>query len=399
MRKRVVITGIGVRVSNAKNYNEFVEALKELIPGQTEITLFDTDKIRTNIACQIKEDLKYNGAADERTNAIAFEAIDDLFQEPGIKDMLQENKDEVVFSFSSSMAGNENMMRYVDSDEEDKENNKVYAYIVPDFINKVSEKLGISGPVYTTMSACAAGTAAAGIAIDEIRSGNTDLAVVGGTDALTLFSTVGFHSLKVLSAAGCKPFDEERSGINLGEASAFFIFEEYEHAKKRNAAIYAEVLGYSIKNEAYHMTSPMPDGEGAYIAMKEALEDSNISIKDEVTYINAHGTGTNANDLAELKAIQKLFEDRPNVYASSTKAITGHCLGAAGSIELAAAVAALHNKIVPGTFRTEHAIKTKENIKLVTGKTLDMNIDYAISNSFAFAGNTASIVLRKYEEE
>ncbi len=399
MKKRIVITGIGVRVSNAKNYEELINSLKYLKEGQTEIELYDTKKIRSKIGCQIKEKLNYEEKCDERTTAIAFEAMDDLFCDKEIEKLIRDNREDIVFSFATSMSGNQNMMRYVDAEEEEKGSCEQYVYIVPDFINKISQKLGVAGPAYTTMSACAAGTAAAGVAVDEIRAGNTSVAVVGGTDALTLFSSVGFHSLKSIAEGNCIPFDKNRAGINLGEASAFLVLEEFEHAKARKAKIFAEVMGYSAKNEAYHITSPRPDGEGAYVVMKEAMEDAGITFTDETIYINAHGTGTKANDSMEIKAIEKLFQHNPNVYVSSTKAITGHCLGAAGSIELAISAAVLDKQFIPATFRTADVMETSGNIKIVTEKSEDRKIDYVISNSFAFAGNTACIILKKYNGE
>lgn len=394
MCKRIVITGIGVRSSNAKNYTDLVNSIKLLKEGQCEVNLYDTSKLRSNIGCQIQEQLVYEGKCDERTTSIAFEAIDDLYRDEKIKELISENKYDVLFSFATSMSGNQNMMRYVNDENKcDK-----FVYIVPDFINKISQKIGVEGPVYTTMSACAAGTAAAGIAIDELKRGSTPLAIVGGTDALTLFSSVGFSSLKAIAEGKCRPFDINRGGINLGEASAFIVLEELEHAKARNAKIYAEVLGYAAKNEAYHITAPQPDGEGAYEVMKDALEDSGITLSDEIIYINAHGTGTISNDSMEIKAISKLFSKNPNVYVSSTKALTGHCLGAAGSIELAIAAMVLDEQIIPGTLRTTDPIKTEDNIKLPLGETKSTRLDYVFSNSFAFAGNTACIVLKRYAD-
>lgn len=394
MEKRIVVTGIGVVSSNAGNEQEFVEALKELKEGQTEIDLYNTDGLVSKLGCEIKRPLRYENECDERTTAIAFEAIDDLYKDEVLKQMIADNSEAVVFSFATSMSGNQNMMRYVNS--ETPENDEDYVYIVPDFINKISGRLGVNGPVYTTMSACAAGTAAAGIAFDAIKNGETEVAVVGGTDALTLFSSVGFSALKAVAEDKCRPFDQERNGINLGEASAFIVLEELEHAVARGANIYAEIAGYAAKNEAYHITSPRPDGEGAYIAMKEALEEADINITDENVYINAHGTGTRANDTMELRGIEKLFPDQPNIYVSSTKAITGHCLGAAGSIELAISSLVLKHQLMPGTFRLDNPLDTEGRIHILGSETVHHPVDYVISNSFAFAGNTASIVLRKY---
>lgn len=399
MKKRIVITGIGARCSNAKSYEEFVDVLKNVVPGQSKITLFNSEKLSTSVACQIQDGLKYHDLEDERTNKIAYEAIDELLKEKGIKKLLEDNQEDMILSYASSLSGNENMMGYIESTKDGNEENRELAYMIPNSVNKISRKIGIKGPVYTTMAACAAGTAAAGIGIDAIRNDETKVAVIGGADALTLFSTVGFHTIKSLSRGNCRPFDVDRDGINLGEASAFFIFEEYEHAKARNAKIYGEVLGYSAKNDAYHMTSPQPDGDGAYAVMKEAMRDANVEFTDEVIYINTHGTGTVANDEVELKAITRLFDKNPNVYISSTKSITGHCLGAAGSIELAVAAACLSEQFIPGTAHTQHVLETNDNIKIVISKSKEVSVDYVVSNSFAFAGNNACIILKKYTEE
>ncbi len=396
MQKRVVITGIGVRCSNAKNYKAFVEALKKVIPGQSEITLFDADKLSSKIACQIQDTLKYCDLDEERINKIAFEAIDDMLEENDNKKIMEENRENILLSYATSLSGNEKMMNYLESTKEGNVENKEFVYMIPYSVTQIVKRLGIKGPVYTTMSACASGTAAAGIALEAIRNGEVEIAVTGGADSLTEFSTVGFHSLSSLDERNCRPFDMNRSGINIGEASAFMIFEEYEHAVGRGAEIYAEVIGYSVRDDAYHMTAPQPDGDGAYMVMSEAMKDAKIQFTDEKVYINAHGTGTRANDEAELKAVNKLFKDNPNVYLSSTKSITGHCLGSAGSIELAAAAASLKEQFIPATAHTENTLQADENIHIVIHKSENVAVDYAVSNSFAFAGNSACIILKKF---
>lgn len=396
MPKRIVITGIGVRCSNARNYLEFIDALKNTIPGQSEITLFNTDKLSSKIACQIQDELRYPELDEDRINRIAFEAIDDLLEEKGIRQLVEDNKESVLLSYASSLSGNSYMMRYIESRKDGNTEDQEQAYIIPNSINHIVKKLGITGPVYTTMSACAAGTAAAGIGIEAIRNERTKIAVIGGSDFLAKFSTVGFHSLSTLAESNCRPFDINRDGINIGEASAFIIFEEYEHAMSRGADIYAEVVGYCVGNDAYHMTSPQPDGDGAYAVMKGAIKDANLDLTDEYIYINAHGTGTRANDEVELKAIQKVFKDNPNVYVSSTKSITGHCLGSAGSIELAAAVASLSNQFIPATAHSENPMETLDNIHIVIDKSISTTVDYVVSNSFAFAGNNSCVILKRY---
>lgn len=396
MQKRIVITGIGVRCSNAKNYCTFIEALKKTVPGQSEITLFDSDKLSSKIVCQIKDQLKYCNLNEERLNQIAYEAIDDLMEDKAIKQLIEDNQDNILLSYATSLSGNEYLMSYLESTKEGNTEERKYSYMIPYSVTKIAKRLGIKGPVYTTMSACASGTAATGIAIEAIRRAEVEVAIVGGSDSLTEFSSVGFHSLKSLDESYCRPFDTNRNGINIGEGSAFLVLEEHEHAVLRGAKIYAEVMGYSIRNEAYNMTAPQPDGDGAYEVMKDAILDANIQLTDEKIYINAHGTGTRANDEAELKAIHRLFKGNPNVYLSSTKSITGHCLGAAGSIELAVAATSLYEQFIPATAHTNDPLPTKENIRIIIEKSVEMPVDYVFSNSFAFAGNNSSVILKKY---
>lgn len=391
--KRVVITGIGVKCSLADNYQDLLVNMENKLLGQKQITLFETDDLRTKIGCEIKE-VTDRGDYFERVTNLALDSINDLEEHFGLKAIVDSLDGEVMLSYSSSLSGNELMMDYLAS--EDKDNRLIYD--IPSFIDKLSRSLGISGPVYTTMSACAAGTAATGVVIDAIRQGEFEVGVVGGSDVLTYFSIAGFNSLKSLAEGPCQPFDIDRTGINLGEASAFFIFEELEHAQRRGATILAEVMGHCSKNEAYHITSPNPKGEGATIAMKGAFADAGLDLSSitEPIYVNMHGTGTVANDSMELLAIEDTFKNN-EVYFSSTKSRTGHCLGAAGSIELAISVLSLEQGMVYATINTQNPVEMPENIHGIYGDNLKVDFDYVVSNSFAFAGNTSSIVLKKYE--
>ena len=391
--KRVVITGVGAKCSIANNYQDLLINLENKLPGQKQITLFKTDDLRTNIACEIEEVVD-QGAYFERVTNLALDSIKDLEEHFGLKAVVDSLDGDVMFSYSSSLSGNELMMDYLAS--ENKDNRLIYD--IPSFIDKLTRSLEINGPIYTTMSACAAGTAATGVAIDAIRQGEFEAAIVGGSDVLTYFSTAGFNSLKSLAEGPCQPFDVERTGINLGEASAFFIFEELEHAKRRGATILAEVMGHCSKNEAYHITSPNPKGEGAAIAMKGAFADAGLDLASITgsIYVNMHGTGTVANDSMELLAIEDTFKDN-EVYFSSTKSRTVHCIGAAGSIELAISVLSLEQKMIYTTINTQNPVETPENIHGIYGENRKVDFDYVVSNSFAFAGNTSSIVLKKYE--
>lgn len=391
--KKVVITGIGAKCSMANNYQDLLISLKNNVPGQRQITLFETHDFRTNVGCEV-ENVVERGDYFERVTNLALDSINDLKEHFGLKEVISSLDGEVMFSYSSSLSGNELMMEYLS--REDSDNRLIYD--IPSFIDKLTRSLEINGPIYTTMSACAAGTAATGVAIDAIKQGEFEVAIVGGSDVLTYFSAAGFNSLKSLAEGSCQPFDIDRTGINLGEASAFFIFEELEHAKKRGAKILAEVVGYCSKNEAYHITSPNPKGEGAAAAMKGAFTDAGIDLASVTSpiYVNTHGTGTMANDSMELLAIEDTFKDN-EVYFSSTKSRTGHCLGAAGSIELAISVLSLVEGIVYATINTQNPVETANNIHGIYNNNCMIDFDYAVSNSFAFAGNTSSIVLKKYE--
>lgn len=391
--KRVVITGVGAKCSIANNYQDLLINLENKLLGQKQITLFNTDDLRTKIGCEIEEVIDQGGYFERVTN-LALESIKDLEEHFDLKNIVDSLDGDIMFSYSSSLSGNELMMDYLAG--KDKDNRLIYD--IPSFIDKLTRSLGINGPVYTTMSACAAGTAATGVVIDAIRQGEFEVAIVGGSDVLTYFSTAGFNSMKSLAEGPCQPFDTNRAGINLGEASAFFIFEELEHAQRRGATILAEVMGYCSKNEAYHITSPNPKGEGAANTMKNAFADAGLDLSSITgpIYVNTHGTGTVANDSMELLAIADTFKDN-EVYFSSTKSRTGHCLGAAGSIELAISILSLEQGMIYATINTQDSIETYENIHGIYGDNYKVDFDYTVSNSFAFAGNTSSIILKKYK--
>lgn len=399
--RRVVITGVGVITANANNKNEFEEALYNSKSGLGNVDLFDMSKMRTQLGGQVK---KYfppleNPDEDERSVSLAKEAINEALQDGGLTlDYITALNDRAGVSISTSLAGNARMMNYIAENSQGLEYNPKWLAKIPSFLYAMIDEVKIKGPCYTTMSACAAGTAGIGIAYDMIKQGKADLMIAGGADPLTKFACTGFHALKSLSPTGCKPFDKSHDGIVIGEGSAFFIVETLESALSRNTKIYAEILGYSINNEAYHITSPNPTGSGAYRSMKEALDNANISIED-IDYINAHGTATKANDEMELKAIELLFgEKAKEVAISSTKSMTGHCLGAAGSIELVASIIALEKGFIPATATLNEPQSGYEDFNLVKGNSFNKEINYVLSNSFAFAGNTSSIVIGRYKE-
>lgn len=258
------------------------------------------------------------------------------------------------------------------------------------FLQYICSEFGIEGEIYNTSTACASSTAAVGVAFDAICYGDMKQMIVASADPLTDMSMAGFHILQTLSEENCRPFDIDRDGINLGEASVAIVLEEYESAMLRGANIYAEILGYGISNDAYSATAPDPDGVGARFVMEQALKQAGITM-DQVGYINAHGTGTKKNDSMETKALRELGT---NATITSTKSITGHCLATAGAIELVICIMIGINKMIPPNYKLENVEQENVELDLLRYEPCELKSPYIISNSFGFGGNSASVVLK-----
>jgi 3-oxoacyl-[acyl-carrier-protein] synthase II len=270
----------------------------------------------------------------------------------------------------------------------------------------ISIKFGFRGPNFATVSACASSANAMVDAFNYIRLGKADLFIAGGSEAAVTPSGIGgFNAMHAISTrnddplTASRPFDKDRDGFVLGEGGAALIFEEYEHAKRRGARIYAEVAGCGLTADAYHMTAPHPDGYGAMKAMQFALEDAGIS-PEMIGHINTHGTSTPVGDIAEPKAIQKLFGDHAYyISINSTKSMTGHLLGAAGAVEAIAAILAIENSFIPPTinhFTDDPEIDSRLDFTFNTGKNREIN--FALSNTFGFGGHNASVIFKKFSE-
>lgn len=399
--KRVVVTGIGILTSNGLNREQVFANCAEGVNGLVECTLFDAKKLKTACVGQIQDEtIPYltNHARDkERIHFILDRIIDEAMLDAAItKEEIAQLGIRASVSFATSLAANGRISGFVEEQKREGQADPEWLTQIPAFTLYIKRRCGAQGSCYTTMSACAAGSTAAGIAYDLIQEDKADVVLVGGADPLTKFSCVGFHVLKSLSSSTCRPFDDERDGINIGEGGAFFVVETLEHAIARNAKIYGEIVGYGLNNDAYHITSPDPEGFGAFESMRAASKDISL---DEVDYINAHGTGTRLNDEMESKVINKLFHDRgKDLCVSSTKSMIGHCLAAAGAIEMAVTLMTIKNGLVTPTIRMEHPMQSCEKFDYVTEKS-SRNIRYALSNSFAFAGNTASLLLGSYSED
>lgn len=386
--KKVVITGIGIICSNAENKTDFEKNCFDGKIGIKKCTAFDTDGLLT----------PYFGQAEgicenERFEDLLKISAEEMMNDSGIdKEYISSLGTKCRMFFGTLMYSADNYYKH--SLKKLKGNSDDFLAHMNDFSAKAKEIFGLKGQVTVSSAACASGTTAAGMAFDFIRNGICDMAIVGGADPLSIISAYGFNCLKSLSGGICNPYDEERDGINIGECGVFFLFETLESAKKRGADIYCEVSGYALGNDAYHITSPEPEGLGAYRTMLSAVRDSKVTPND-IDYINGHGTGTKINDSMELKAIQKLMQDKC-VSVSSTKAIIGHCMGVSGCAELVSVILSINaGKYIP---MPNISKKMNEDFYL-SDKSKDMNINYAISNSFAFAGNSASLVVKKYLEE
>ncbi|MCU4716020.1 beta-ketoacyl-[acyl-carrier-protein] synthase family protein [Bacillus cereus] len=399
-KSRVVVTGIGVVASNGQHREEFFRTIINGDSGLKESTLLEKMRIgSTSIAGEVATSFIDNKFLDEEKSlAMGYQAINEAILDSGLeKSEFKSGGMRCGLSISTSIAGQSNKVKHIESKLQNLESDPRWLIEFPDFSREIARFCGISGPTYTTVSACAAGTAGAGIAIDQIRDGKVDFMIVVGMDMLAGISAAGFHSLESMSAKGCTPFDKNRDGTSLGEGAAVFIVETLDHAMSRNAHIYGELLGYGLSNDAYHITSPDPEGDGAIRAMTMALEDAGLQPQD-IDYINVHGTATQLNDVMESRAISKLLNNEgEKVLISSTKAVTGHCLGAAGSIELAVILMAVDRNVAPLTANLSEVPEQFNELNLVKGESVNKEIKYAMSNSFAFSGNAASILVGKVE--
>ena len=405
MEKRVVVTGIGIIVSNGKNKEEFWENCYTGVSGLKRCTLFDTSNFSTSIAGEISDErYPYDEKSPNEKSRIDYmidECIQDMLADGNLtsKD-ISSLGDGAYLSFATSLGTNYKLLQYEKEINKYGEGNDEWLLTISNLLPGIKKKLGIEGGSFTTTTACAASATAVGIGYDLIQSGKANLVVAGGADPLNEFSYYGFNSLRALSHNVCKPFDINRDGINIGEGCGFIILESLENALQRKAKIYAEILGYGINNEAYHITSPDPKGVGAKLSMMMAC-GYNQEIIDSIDYINAHGTGTKLNDSMELNAIQQLFHvEKAKVFVSSIKGLVGHCLAAAGIIELILTILSIEREVCIGNSNMLCVMtkETSENVYLLKNN-IALRVEKALSNNFAFAGNTASILISRYHSE
>ena len=411
MEKRVVITGIGAITPIGKNVKETWQGILDQKCGIDNITLFDTSTFKTKFAGEVKNynsqdyfDLKQSKRLD-RSSQFAIIAAKEAFEDSGIN---AENTDfnRIGVFVSSGIAGLTTIQEQCFTCFE-KGHNRISPMFIPMTIanmpaGNIAIELGAKGESISIVSACASSTHAIGEAFRNIRDGFEDVIIAGGTEAsICEIGIAGFENMKALTNETTDknrasiPFDKQRSGFVMGEGAGILILEELEHAQKRGAKIYAEVVGYGATSDAYHITSPSPDGDGASRAMVRAMESANIKPED-VDYINAHGTSTHLNDLCETMAIKKAFGESANkVMVSSTKGNIGHLLGAAGGVEAIFCTKALETGKVPPTINYKEKDEDCD-LDIVPNEVRDADLKLVMSNSLGFGGHNASIILKKF---
>jgi 3-oxoacyl-[acyl-carrier-protein] synthase II len=415
MRKRVVITGIGALSPIGNNVNEFWNNLVAGKSGADIIRRFDPSRFKTQFACELKEYDPINYF--EKSEARKYDAFVQyalIVAEEAIK-MSQINLEKVDRTEFGVIWGSgnggiqtfeEQMTEYIKGDGNPRFSPFFITKMIPNMApGLISIKYGLQGINFATVSACATSNTAIIEAYNYIRWGQAKMIIAGGSEAaITPSSLGGFSSIKALStrnddpASASRPFAADRDGFVMGEGAGALILEEYEHAMQRNAIILAEVAGGAMTADAYHLTASHPEGDGAYRAMKKAMDDADLN-PDQVDTINAHATSTPLGDISEIKAITRLFGENPkHLHISATKSMTGHLLGAAGAIEAIACVMAIKENIVPPTINTREVDPLIPNgINLTLGKSIQKNVNVAMSNTFGFGGHVASVILKKFK--
>jgi len=411
MRRRVVITGMGTVNPLANNPVSFWEALIAGKSGIDEITRFDTSDFSVKIAGEVKnlDQSDYFEPGEtrrmDRYAIYAMIAAMQAMEDSGIDlDILDHNKAGVIVG--SGIGGIETFEDQTRS-LVNRGPRRVSPYFVPMMISDIaagyiSMRYNLKGPNYSVTSACATATHAVGNAVRHIQYGDADFMVAGGAEAsITPLAVAGFQNMKALAkwdgdpTEASRPFDKDRCGFIMGEGAGVVTLEDYESAKARGAKIYAEVVGVGYSADAYHITMPAPEGEGAARAMQLALDDAGLNPGD-VDYINAHGTSTPLNDATESAAIKSVFKEhaKDRLIVSSTKSMTGHLLGAAGGIEILAVVEAIRNNVIPATINYETP-DPECDLNYSPNEPTETKVEVALSNTFGFGGHNAVVAIRK----
>jgi 3-oxoacyl-[acyl-carrier-protein] synthase II len=414
--KRIVVTGIGAITPIGNSLDAYWDSLINGVSGADMITQFDASKFKTRFACEIKG-FDANDFMDrkearklDRFAQIALVASDQAVADAGITGDNVDH-DRVGVIFASGIGGlntfSEEVTNFVQGDGTPRFN----PFFIPKMIldiaaGQISMKHGFRGPNFAVVSACASSTNAMVTAMDTLKLGKADIIITGGAESVIGAAGIGgFNAMRAMSErnddpkTASRPYDKDRDGFIMGEASGVLVLEELEHAKKRGAKIYCEVVGGGATADAYHLTAPHPEGLGAKNVMIAALRDANMQPSD-IDYINTHGTSTPLGDIAETKAITSVFgEHAYSLNISSTKSMTGHCLGAAGVIEAIACIQSVIHDIIPPTIN--HFTDDPEldgRLNFTFNKAQKRTVNAALSNTFGFGGHNACVIVKKYKD-
>lgn len=415
--RRVVITGLGAITPLGNSVEEFWKNIVAGKSGAATITRFDPEKFKTKFASEVKNfnSGKYFDRKELRKYDLFAQYAVAATEEAVINGKIdfntfsEEERSEMGVIWGSGNGGSITFEEQVSEFALGDGTPHFSPFFVPKIINDIaagiiSIRYSLFGPNYCPVAACASSNNAIINAFDTIRAGKAILMIAGGSEASVTKATIaGFNAAQALSkknddpATASKPFDKDRDGFVLGEGAGALILEEYEHAVKRNAVIYAEMIAGSLAADAFHLTGTPPDGKGAVLGMTKALKEAGLQPND-VDYINTHATSTQQGDLSEAVAINHVFKNSEKLLISASKSMTGHLLGATGAVEAIICVLALQHGIIPGTINTKNLDENfPKNLKIVLGESVTKNITYAMNNTFGFGGHTATSLFKKFE--
>ncbi|MGB2660776.1 MAG: beta-ketoacyl-ACP synthase II [Candidatus Omnitrophota bacterium] len=415
-KRRVVLTGVGAVTPVGNNINDFWDSVVSGKTGVAHLTAFDPTPFNSHIAAEVKDfdPSPYMNPKQVRRLDLfvkyAIVAAKQAFEDSGL-DIEKVARELAGVYIGSGIGGLHTVElehgKYMETEDKNVAASRISPFLIPMLIANmasgvVSIELGFKGPNSAAVTACASGSHSIGDAFKIIQRNEADIMVAGGSEAaITKMGFGGFCALKSLSKRNdapekaSRPFDKERDGFVMGEGAAAIVLEELEHAKKRNAKIYCEIVGYGMSGDAYHMTAPDPSGDGAKRCMKAALDDAGLNPED-VDYLNAHGTSTLLNDKMETLAIKTVFGDYAKKLAvSSTKGVTGHMLGAAGAAELIACAKAIESKVLPPTINYEYP-DPECDLDYVPNEAREKEVNVAMSNSLGFGGHNATLAIKKF---
>jgi 3-oxoacyl-[acyl-carrier-protein] synthase II len=413
--KRVVITGLGAITPLGKNTEEFWDNLKNGVSGSDLITRFDTEKFKTKFACEIKSyaSQDYFDRKEARKLDLyaqyAMIAVEEAIRD-SMLDLSTLDLEKAGVIWASGIGGLQTFYEEIAGFVNGGNVPRFSPFFIPKMISDIASghisiKYGFRGPNFSTVSACASSTNAMIDALTYIRLGKANVFITGGSEAaINEVGLGGFNAMQALSTnnesfkTASRPFDVTRDGFVMGEGAGALILEEYEHAMRRGARIYAEIVGGGMSADAHHLTAPHPEGLGAALVMKNALDDAGLKPAD-IDYINVHGTATPLGDIAEVKGIKAVFGDHAyKLSISATKSMTGHLLGAAGAVEAIAAIMAVRHNIIPPTINFEHEDPEIDNkLNFTFNKAEERNVNYSISNTFGFGGHNSSVIFKTLE--